>query len=1171
MRPVALIWNVIFAVVCLQSTMADQATGGQLQDDSVYLRSGTVLDQSEQPIVGAKLYAVANLKDGTFKSIEGPVTDSDGRFRFSLRPLIERDRSIIFAWLIHKQGFSAHFEFDRRNNNYPINADANKAKTITLRSQSPFTIEVSSANGEPANIQSAGLKMINLSSNYFPIQEKGEFPLPIEIEGNTLKITWLPSDSRFDVFVKTEQTTQTLSGVIAKGTEKLTASLLPLTKIEGTVKPTEGQSFPKDAKLQIAVYSDQQFGPGLCTASHTQILELSESGQFKANVAVGLANLSVARKGGLTVGSLAAQAKPNETTKLELTLSKILRAKGRVVDEEGKPVFGARVSGGATSDVEGKYETEFTAQLPYITLGKIPSGFITPMDDTRRVDPKAEETVYDLDDFIVQRATPLRGKVIDADGNPVANATVIGGWHYRQARTGTYRGESVVSDSEGNFEFKTTPKSTQIGVVAANKTMASMQQVVAIAAAKPVEVQIEAAGLMSCAFRVLDQKSQPIKGANIELRSIMRPPGASMNMGWGRVGQGGYVTDSEGWFRLPQPLMRSGFYGLRVTAPGYVLLEKGMIENPTRGDLTFDQLVLQSSNSVSGTVVDSQGKPVEGASVWSHGLSQGNDFRPNQGNVSRVAVTTKSDGKFSLLDIHPDAAFVFVKKEGYRHSGMPLVEGADVILNLTSSAEPVAESFSLDEIPGPIQQECVERHLLAMKDAVQSNYGAHQVIDILWRIGDKEGLKALLKTLNGSSRARLLARLGQSQDAMEYCQAMAGPQTRVRALTACAESAEDSEQKLDYLTEAGFELSNVTNTVGRVGSSSAVIDGLLDLGDLRATEAAQKIADGIVPAALKMNLEGRNEFSKAWLAKAIVRLDYESAWGLIKDSRDSTNTTSGGFSRHCGNMAHELAATDPQKAEKLLNEMTMRQKAQYVPRVAYRIAKTDPDAAIRIMEEFKNSKEMQVYYQKEVSNGFSAIAVAVSKHDSARASQLMKVAIDSFQPQQINQHLFGYSLNLLSRARQVDPALAEEAFWKLIDLYSDPNIQGHDPEDRAKSAIRQSAETAFVLSVADRYPDLQEKLVGQLFQHFSGEEVLDRRSSHELDDMSVCFAAMALVAPERTVEWHPEFYKRIPTDARRYLPMPWVVIANALSMNKGDLCKYIANDNLHTWVIGAED
>ena len=174
---------------------------------------------------------------------------------------------------------------------------------------------------------------------------------------------------------------------------------------------------------------------------------------------------------------------------------------------------------------------------------------------------------------------------------------------------------------------------------------------------------------------------------------------------------------------------------------------------------------------------------------------------------------------------------------------------------------------------------------------------------------------------------------------------------------------------------------------------------------------------------------------RAWFAKAAVRVDYENCWKLIEGSRNSKNETSGGFERHCGNMAHELAATNPERAEKLLREMKQNSQFRYAPRVAYRIGKTDPARAVKVMAEFMTiSQQTGSWDRSHVIAGYSAVASSIVKTHPEEAQKLIGQGIMAFKHDSGNGLGLGASLSLLVHACEIDAANSERVFWILLDL-----------------------------------------------------------------------------------------------------------------------------------------
>lgn len=156
----------------------------------------------------------------------------------------------------------------------------------------------------------------------------------------------------------------------------------------------------------------------------------------------------------------------NETSEVDLQIDPTLLVRGRVVDEVGSPVGGVDLFGTAgnspspylwhlgQTDVSGAFELavgedlEFQASTPEFT----PSVQVraSSLDE---VSPGVREVVLTLG----PRGAPLAGRVLDAEGAPIASATVLAGPRGRwsvQGMTGIAPEPAAVwTDSSGEFSY----------------------------------------------------------------------------------------------------------------------------------------------------------------------------------------------------------------------------------------------------------------------------------------------------------------------------------------------------------------------------------------------------------------------------------------------------------------------------------------------------------------------------------------------------------------------------------------------------------------------------------------------------------------------------------------------------------------------------------------------
>jgi len=132
--------------------------------------------------------------------------------------------------------------------------------------------------------------------------------------------------------------------------------------------------------------------------------------------------------------------------------------------------------------------------------------------------------------------------------------------------------------------------------------------------------------------RAVDPDGKGIAGAQITIMLRMSSWGSS-------IGRGGIITDEQGKFEI-KAIPTEHKYSLYIRAGGYGEIRQEGIstDDAVNNHLDIGALTLTVANlSVSGIVVDNEGKPVAGASIYCSGEGQ-----------SRSRTETDMEGKFTL-------------------------------------------------------------------------------------------------------------------------------------------------------------------------------------------------------------------------------------------------------------------------------------------------------------------------------------------------------------------------------------------------------------------------------------------------------------------------------------------------------------------------------------------
>ncbi len=322
---------------------------------------------------------------------------------------------------------------------------------------------------------------------------------------------------------------------------------------------------------------------------------------------------------------------------LELVLHTSGSIQGQLVDEAGKPVPEINVSASPKScdlnhpswsrtDANGLFKIQDCAAFTYLILA-FPPGTDMISHDTAlaeiTLEPGEQRTGLKL---IYQPYVDLKGRVIDATGNPVAGARVHD----------VYQGQMAEADSDGVFEltvFAGKGTSPTLGV-----RHAGYDHVRHFVPEGDLEnIEIVLLPRLTLAGRVIDaQTREPVREFEI------------MHLG-GRVSAVEFtrffdrlepVRDASGHFSM---MMESPEYAtVGVRADGYAPLVQGVDLLSHTGELILE---LSPGNHLEGTVRNANGDPVRGAKIYIGQFPYGYELADDE---KVLVAKTDSMGAFSV-------------------------------------------------------------------------------------------------------------------------------------------------------------------------------------------------------------------------------------------------------------------------------------------------------------------------------------------------------------------------------------------------------------------------------------------------------------------------------------------------------------------------------------------
>jgi len=255
----------------------------------------------------------------------------------------------------------------------------------------------------------------------------------------------------------------------------------------------------------------------------------------------------------------------------------------------------------------------------------------------------------------MERATSIGGRVVDDAGQPVAGATVVlyvGKKYPGSKQRVNVSFEFVKTDENGKWSCSLVPAEfDRIEVGVFHHRYASAQSGYGwypMEEFKPVSALRDGTATLKLERGVL------IEGV---VRGSDGKPIAKAKVGYGKDRVCSNVipeqeTDAEGRFACGAKLGDTAV--ITVKAPGYAPEMKQFIVTRSPDPLVFD---LQPGHMLTGRVVDEQGKPIRGVTIFM------DTWR--EARTLDVHLTSDADGRFTWVEAPADAVYADIYKPGY--------------------------------------------------------------------------------------------------------------------------------------------------------------------------------------------------------------------------------------------------------------------------------------------------------------------------------------------------------------------------------------------------------------------------------------------------------------------------------------------------------------------------
>ncbi|WP_435007318.1 hypothetical protein P12x_004645 [Tundrisphaera lichenicola] len=885
------------------------------------------------------------------------------------------------------------------------------------------------------------------------------------------------------------------------------------------------------------------------------------SGQFVVDaIAAGVVSVHVLPRPGspeLPVNVGRRRLEPGQTVSVEIPLRRGVQVKGIALDSrDGQPIAGALVAVVPTgraglstvwTDAQGRYETFVPPGQATHRVLRVPRPYLCPPDFLRQksVDIPIAIGEFELPPISLIRGVQLRGSVVDDRSKPVAGAKVQASWLIFDGRFRAPKSVISRSRADGSFAIGPVDPEVEVTLTADLGPLASTNPVVAKASeARPIVLTVAGSEATSPAGRVVDLQGRPVPGALVRIWEL-----ADSTADGGSIvlfdGDDHLKTDLQGRFAGPSILRRDREYRAMAHSERFGEGRTRPITPDRSGVLTFPEIVLAREPKpfvIAGRVLDRQGRPIEGASVWT--VCEGPNQRPSR---------TGPDGRFLIEELREGCSFLFAQAEGFRFSGRAIAPSTNLqdltLTRLGEAPDRVMKTRRVATSPiraREILSSYVERVLSEGDQATRV-----QTLEHLARI-DPERVLTLVESRDPSEAwysdhlrlvaVRELIRSNFTEEVRSAISAIRDHRYRAEAEIAVADAlpANAPSQKREWVELALADSQTIHDPSNRVIALSQVVSRMMALGELDRASRLLNQSSSLVESLPLANLGGR---ARATFAEVLAKVEPDRAQDLAGELIDPDL-----FNRCHLNLAGAIAEHNPARASEILGRLRAPAALRdSLPSICHAMARVDPDRAHRLALRVRSDAPCVSAY----SLGMMALAVADVKKSEATAwlresfDLLAGRAASPLPSSETTQVPAAVAAALLPVVERVDPNLVPEFFWRAVSFH--------------KPSVENQAEATFAMLLA-RY----DRSTGLAFL----ESLVSRSLSTSVDDLEPLLDAAVVIDPAlaaRLVDGLPD-----PPDLSFHHPknVARLAYADALARPAPGCWDEVTVKFLHLWLPG---
>ena len=785
-------------------------------------------------------------------------------------------------------------------------------------------------------------------------------------------------------------------------------------------------------------------------------------------------------------------------------------AAGTVVDDQGKPIAGATVvmyapptpffkgdsvTAQAVSDGAGGFELQVPPLGRVVTNG-VHLWAIQPGLAVAAV----QYAMSKPHQIVLRKPDPRSVKVEGPDGKPVAGARV-------EARliffTGGMAGAVIPGSVASPLAATTGPDGTATFAYLRGRDRLVAARVTADAIGEqdlPVAEEtrqgsvgptfvIKLKKTSRLSGRIIDERGKGVAGQTVEIW----PRGGGNRFIPNLVGfkNGPVRTGADGAFQTPDNLMIGSSYRVAVREPNKEPIIADWLRI-TEQPVTLAPLQLRALRTVTGRVIDRQGKAIADVEVFQSG-----------DGPARTAVTTDADGRFVLNGFPHGPGFLFARRDGFRFQGRMLKPGDhDITVESTRTSERPEQELTKLADPIPLAESrgmaCRILDSWWKAAAAKGDDGSKFFVVQFLIPADPVGALQKMGTIKfptEKSRSRLQSLTARALGRTDFdegetvAESIVDPGMRAGTLAHLADLLPDKEKprKLAILDRAAVQARATSTPSDHVHQLGEVAGRLLELGEIN--KAKELFAEGLRHAKTFNDVS----FKRRSFAALLARVNLSGAMELAKQLAGSELYEELILS----SIAFGLRWDQPAEVERFLSQYPPETAGRWLrPTVTWKIATLDPRRARRLIDTRRDDRS---YFQHEF-----CLALGAKGRDDAISSAAVQAGLRALdrvlrdEPEKLMQS----GGEILPVVEAIDAALVAEVMWRAI--------AGRPPSGNPR-AVQPYAPTPLIEGIAWYDRAVAAALLDPLLQR------MEKSSDRELTDWDMAFEAWTLIDPRAAV------------------------------------------------------